>query len=99
MFMIVVTLRFEQPYLFQDVTKSMIPYWQRDRMRVELKGLKKKMDDLDKARKANILSEVVEEAKQMIEKSPNQKYVVHTFSAGSNGKVNELFNPFPNNKF
>lgn len=65
----------------------MISYWEKDRLRTELKGLKKKMDDLDKARKAAIVSDVTEKAKQMITEKPNEKFVVHEFKAGSNAKV------------
>lgn len=45
------------------------------------------MDDLDKARKAAVVNEVTEQAKQMIADNPNQKYIVHEFKAGSNAKV------------
>ena len=65
----------------------MIPYWQKDQLRTELKGLKKRLDDLDKARKAAVISEVAEQAKQMIADQPDQKYIVHEFKAGSNAKV------------
>ena len=65
----------------------MIPYWQKDQLRTELKGLKKRLDDLDKARKAAVISEVSEQAKQMIAENPDQKYIVHEFKAGSNAKV------------
>lgn len=69
-----------------EITKSVIPYWQRDRLRSELKGLKAKLDDLDKTRKAAITAEVVEETKKMIEANPNQSFVVREFKAGSNAK-------------
>ena len=71
----------------QEVTQSVIPYWQKDQLRTELKGLKKRLDDLDKARKAAVISEVAEQAKQMIADQPDQKYIVHEFKAGSNAKV------------
>ncbi|KAL4234586.1 hypothetical protein ACF0H5_006227 [Mactra antiquata] len=73
--------------LNDEVSQSMISYWEKDRLRTELKGLKKKMDDLDKARKAAIVAEVTEKAKQMIADKPNMKYIVHEFKAGSNAKA------------
>lgn len=73
--------------LDDEVAQSMICYWRKDELRKELKGLKKKVDDMDKARKAAIMNEVVEESKRMIEASPNQKFVVHQFNAGSNAKA------------
>ncbi|XP_033755584.1 alanine--tRNA ligase, cytoplasmic-like [Pecten maximus] len=69
-----------------EITKSVIPYWQRDRLRTEVKQLKGKLDDLDKARKAAITAEVVEQTKKMIEANPNQPFIVHEFKAGSNAK-------------
>ncbi|ESO83071.1 hypothetical protein LOTGIDRAFT_197664 [Lottia gigantea] len=73
--------------LDDEVAQSTIAYWQRDGLRSELKSLKKKMDDLDKNKKAAVLNEVVEECKKMIEANPNIKYIVHEFKAGSNAKA------------
>ncbi|XP_076470939.1 alanine--tRNA ligase, cytoplasmic-like [Babylonia areolata] len=73
--------------LDDEVAQSVISYWKKDELRKELKGLKKKVDDIDKARKAAVLNEVIEESKRMIEASPNQKFVVHQFSAGSSAKA------------
>lgn len=42
----------------QEVAQSVICYWKKDELRKELKGLKKKVDDIDKARKAAVLNEV-----------------------------------------
>lgn len=73
--------------LDDEVTQSVIPYWQKDELRTELKGLKKRLDDLDKARKATVISDVSEQAKQMITDKPDQKFIVHEFKAGSNAKA------------
>ncbi|CAG2248862.1 AARS [Mytilus edulis] len=70
-----------------EISQSVIPYWKKDSLRGELKPLRKKMDDLDKARKAAVMEEVVQETKKMIEASPNEKFVVHEFKAGSIAKV------------
>lgn len=42
----------------QEVAQSVICYWKKDELRKELKGLKKKVDEIDKARKAAVLNEV-----------------------------------------
>ncbi|XP_005102630.1 alanine--tRNA ligase, cytoplasmic [Aplysia californica] len=73
--------------LDDEIAQSSISYWMRDSLRGELKGLKKKMDDIDKARKAAVVSGVTEESKKMIEANPNQKFIVHEFKAGSNAKA------------
>jgi len=70
-----------------EISQSNISYWKRDSLRGELKGLKKKMDDIDKARKAAIVNEVIEESKKMIEGNPDQSFIVHEFMAGSNAKA------------
>ncbi|VDI01856.1 alanyl-tRNA synthetase [Mytilus galloprovincialis] len=70
-----------------EISQSVIPYWKKDSLRGELKPLRKKMDDLDKARKAAVMEEVVQETKKMIEASPNEKFVVHEFKAGSIAKA------------
>ena len=73
--------------LLQELSQSIISYSEKDRLRTELKSLKKKMDDLDKARKAAVVGEVTEKAKQMIIDNPNQKFIVQEFKAGANAKV------------
>ncbi|XP_014661746.1 PREDICTED: alanine--tRNA ligase, cytoplasmic-like [Priapulus caudatus] len=73
--------------LGDDISQSVIQAWKKDEMRVSLKGLKKKLDDLDKAAKAAMLQRVVEEAKQMIAAKPEQMVVVHRFNAGAVGKA------------
>ncbi|KAK7478207.1 hypothetical protein BaRGS_00030568 [Batillaria attramentaria] len=73
--------------LDDEVAQSTICYWRKDALRAELKGLKKIVDDVDKARKAAVTAEVVEESKKMIQESPDQKFVVHEFKAGNNAKA------------
>ncbi|XP_013389030.1 alanine--tRNA ligase, cytoplasmic [Lingula anatina] len=73
--------------LTEEASHATIPYWRKDNIRNELKGLKKALDDLDKARKQAVMTEVVEEAKKMIEACPNKPVVIHEFKAGSNAKA------------
>ncbi|XP_059156617.1 alanine--tRNA ligase, cytoplasmic-like [Physella acuta] len=73
--------------LDDEIAQSNISYWKRDSLRSELKVLKKKMDDIDKARKAAVVNEVVEQSKKLIEQNPQQKFIVHEFKAGSNTKA------------
>jgi len=73
--------------LDDEIAHSSIAYWKRDSLRGDLKTLKKKMDDLDKARKLAVVSEVTEESKKLIEANPNQKFIVHEFKAGANSKA------------
>lgn len=73
--------------LDDEVAQSSIAYWKRDALRAELKALKKKMDDVDKARKAAVVNQVTEESKKMIEANPDQAFTVHVFDAGSNAKA------------
>lgn len=70
-----------------EVSQSLISYWKKDELRSKVKKLKQKMDELDKNRKAAVMTEVIEEAKKMIEASPNQKFVVHEFKADANAKA------------
>lgn len=69
------------------VSQSVISYWDKDQLRATLKGLKKRLDDLDKTRKAAVMNEVVEQSKKLIEDNPDQKFIVHEFKAGSNAKA------------
>ncbi|XP_029635382.1 alanine--tRNA ligase, cytoplasmic isoform X1 [Octopus sinensis] len=71
----------------ESITQSGISHWMRDQLRSKLKEIKKVLDNRDKARKAAILNEVVEETKQMIAKNPDQHVIIHQFKPGSNAKA------------
>ena len=43
---------------FQEIAQSVISYWRKEELRGEVKALKKKMDELDKAKKAAVMTEV-----------------------------------------
>lgn len=42
----------------QEVSQSLISYWKKDELRSNVKKLKQKMDELDKNRKAAVMTEV-----------------------------------------
>jgi len=73
--------------LIDDVSQASIAYWRKEELRAELKALKKQRDDKDRARKAAVTQEVINEAKLMIESQPDAPTVVHEFKAGSNAKA------------
>lgn len=76
--------------LTEEISQSNISYWKKDEMRNNLKNLKKKLDDLDRANKAAIVQTITEEAKKLFEetsKDKNIQYVVHEFQAGFNAKA------------
>ncbi len=47
---------------------------------LELKNVKKAIDDKDRARKASVLAEVADAAKAMLQANPNLPYLVHEFN-------------------
>ena len=51
--------------LGDDISESQISYWKKDEMRNKLKALKKAVDDRDKAKKAAVMTEIVETAKAL----------------------------------
>lgn len=74
-----------------DMTESLgmavISQWQKDEMRDALKGLKKTMDDLDRASKADVQKRVLEKTKEMIDSSPNQPLLVMAMESGASAKA------------
>ncbi|KAJ8398601.1 hypothetical protein AAFF_G00421290 [Aldrovandia affinis] len=74
-----------------DMTESLgtavISQWQKDEMRDTLKGLKKTMDDLDRASKADVQKRVLEKTKEMIDSNPNQPLVVMEMETGASAKA------------
>ncbi|KAF3817658.1 hypothetical protein GH733_012945 [Mirounga leonina] len=58
--------------LGEALATAVIPQWQKDEFREDLKSLKKIMDDLDRASKADVQKRVLEKTKQLIDSNPNQ---------------------------
>ncbi|KAJ8281193.1 hypothetical protein GJAV_G00064570 [Gymnothorax javanicus] len=74
-----------------DMTETLgtavISQWQKDEMRETLKGLKKTMDDLDRAHKADVQKRVLEKTRKMIDSNPNQPLVVMEMETGASAKA------------
>ncbi|XP_036202093.1 alanine--tRNA ligase, cytoplasmic isoform X2 [Myotis myotis] len=74
---------------------AVIPQWQKDEFRETLKSLKKIMDDLDRASKADVQKRVLEKTKQLIDSNPNQPLVILEMESGASAKaLNEALKLF-----
>ncbi|PIO27846.1 hypothetical protein AB205_0056580, partial [Aquarana catesbeiana] len=82
--------------LSETLATAVISQWQKDELREHLKALKKTMDDLDRAGKADIqkrvrkickLDFVLEKTKQLIEENPNQPLLILEMESGASAKA------------
>nr|XP_009931942.1 PREDICTED: alanine--tRNA ligase, cytoplasmic [Opisthocomus hoazin] len=73
--------------LSETLATAVIPQWQKDELREAVKALKKVMDDLDRASKADIQKRVLEKTKQVIESHPNQPLVIMEMENGASAKA------------
>ncbi|XP_066289348.1 alanine--tRNA ligase, cytoplasmic-like isoform X8 [Branchiostoma lanceolatum] len=73
--------------LLGRIASAVVPQWQKDEMREGLNVLKKKIIDLEKAAKADIVKTVVEATRQEVEATPNQALVVRRLDAGADLKA------------
>ncbi|KAF1615028.1 Alanine--tRNA ligase, cytoplasmic, partial [Eudyptes chrysolophus] len=73
--------------LSEMLATAVIPQWQKDELREAVKALKKVMDDLDRASKADIQKRVLEKTKQVIESHPNQLLVIMEMENGASAKA------------
>ncbi|XP_068595271.1 alanine--tRNA ligase, cytoplasmic [Brachionichthys hirsutus] len=71
----------------ESIGTAVISQWQKDEMRETLKGLKKVMDDLDRAYKAGIQKRVLEKTNEVIESSPNQPLLIMAMETGAPPKA------------
>ncbi|XP_036202094.1 alanine--tRNA ligase, cytoplasmic isoform X3 [Myotis myotis] len=72
--------------LGEALATAVIPQWQKDEFRETLKSLKKIMDDLDRASKADVQKRVLEKTKQLIDSNPNQPLVILEMESGASAK-------------
>nr|KAF6408758.1 hypothetical protein HJG63_000021 [Rousettus aegyptiacus] len=81
--------------LGEVLATAVIPQWQKDEFRENLKSLKKIMDDLDRASKADVQKRVLEKTKQLIDSNPNQPLVILEMESGASAKaLNEALKLF-----
>ena len=73
--------------LTEDISAANIAYWRKDDMRMALKGLKKSIDDRDRARKAAVLVKVVEDAKKLIQANKDIPYIIYELDAYAQNKA------------
>nr|CAI5863797.1 unnamed protein product [Callosobruchus analis] len=73
--------------LTNDISHSVIPYWKKEEMRGTLKNLKKALDDRERAVKAAVANEVVEQVKKFLNANPNLQILVQELNAFSNTKA------------
>ncbi|KAF7994135.1 hypothetical protein HCN44_011404 [Aphidius gifuensis] len=73
--------------LTEDISQAVIPYWKKDEMRMFLKGLKKNLDDKDRAAKTAIANLVVEKIEKIIKDNVGVAVLVEKLDAFSNTKA------------
>jgi len=73
--------------LGDDISESQISYWKKDEMRNKLKALKKTVDDRDKAKKAAVMTEIVETAKALCNANKEVPFIVYELNAFAQNKA------------
>nr|XP_033796834.1 alanine--tRNA ligase, cytoplasmic [Geotrypetes seraphini]XP_033796836.1 alanine--tRNA ligase, cytoplasmic [Geotrypetes seraphini] len=73
--------------LSETMAVAVIAQWQKDELRDTLKGLKKTMDDLDRASKADVQKRVLEKTKQLVDSHPNQSLLIMEMESGASAKA------------
>ncbi|XP_018561574.1 alanine--tRNA ligase, cytoplasmic [Anoplophora glabripennis] len=73
--------------LTDEVSQAVIPYWKKEEIRNTLKNLKKTLDDKDRAAKAAIANQVVEQIKEFVKENPNLPILVKELKAFNNTKA------------
>uniref|UniRef100_T1PDF0 Alanine--tRNA ligase n=1 Tax=Musca domestica TaxID=7370 RepID=T1PDF0_MUSDO len=71
----------------EEISRATIPHVKKDEMRNNLKNLKKKLDDKERALKNLVALQVVERAKELCTSKPNTPYMVEQLDAYNNTKA------------
>eukprot|EP00795_Rhopilema_esculentum_P001457 gene1457-15882_t len=71
----------------EALSVAVIPAWQKDTLRDDLKKLKKRLDDADRAAKASRLQRVVSDFEDMIKNSPDKAFFVVRVEDGCDSKA------------
>ncbi|XP_061398355.1 alanine--tRNA ligase, cytoplasmic [Musca vetustissima] len=71
----------------EEISRAIIPHVKKDEMRSNLKNLKKKLDDKERALKNLVAVQVVEKAKELCTSKPNALFFVEQLDAYNNTKA------------
>eukprot|EP00112_Aurelia_sp_Birch-Aquarium-sp1_P026783 Seg972.2 transcript_id=Seg972.2/GoldUCD/mRNA.D3Y31 product="Alanine-tRNA ligase cytoplasmic" protein_id=Seg972.2/GoldUCD/D3Y31 len=71
----------------EDLSNAVIPAWQKDTLRNDLKKLKKLLDDADRAAKANRMQRVVSTFEELVKNSPDKAFFVEQVEDGCDSKA------------
>jgi len=75
----------------EELGQSSIAQWKKDELRAEAKALKKKLDGLERAAKADATKAALLETEEQIKSNPNAPYVVASLDTNANAKaINEV---------
>jgi alanyl-tRNA synthetase len=87
----IVTLNKEILSLNEQLNQSQISYWRKDKFRQDLETIRKSLIELEKANKAQLLTQSLEDCKQFVAENPNAERVVKEFRLGGEAKsLNEV---------
>lgn len=71
----------------EDIAKATLPYWKKEDLRNLLKGMKRSVDEAERAQKAAHASQVLERVRALLEEHKEEKFLVEVLDAGSNTKA------------
>jgi alanyl-tRNA synthetase len=74
--------------LSEEISHAAIPYWKKDDLRNQLKEMKKVIDDKERASKAQVMTQIVEDIKrEFTDNPPKELFVVRVLPAHNNTKA------------
>ena len=77
--------------LNETISQSQIAHWRKDKFRQDLDALRKTLTDIEKAIKAKLLVNALDECKELVAVSKELKTLVREFKVGSEAKaLNEI---------
>ena len=77
--------------LNDQINQSQIAYWRKDKFRVDLDNLKKKLIDLEKVGKALLLTNALKECEEIVKAEAKSKRFIREFKVGGEARsLNEI---------
>ncbi|XP_068620929.1 alanine--tRNA ligase, cytoplasmic [Battus philenor] len=73
--------------LTNDISHAQISYWKKEELRNMLKGLKKQLDDKERASKAMIITQAIEKTKELCIEKKESTVIVSELNASGNTKA------------
>uniref|UniRef100_A0A0N5AUZ2 Alanine--tRNA ligase n=1 Tax=Syphacia muris TaxID=451379 RepID=A0A0N5AUZ2_9BILA len=85
---LIISLSLATNDVLKEINQAQLPYWKKEEIKLQAKDMQRKLDKANRQAKAAVAEKIISEAEELNTSLSNEeKFFVHIFGPGANGKV------------